>query len=274
VFRFGQVAPAADSRGRKRASSNCRRHRARLRRRAAQLGVLRAWSARGVHLRRGRRRGWTWRCCRGRTRRGSPPPAASRQHGRRPAGGQTHRRTVKRIHCGWAARCGVAAADLARHGLTGPPTVLEGRFGSAATGPTRTPSSAAWARTGRCRAWFQAVPVQPRHPGGRGRRPAAARPGGSPQPTSQRSSWASPSPSCARSPTPEAKARPPGTSRRSAAPTRPPRRCSAAASASHEDFTDAAARDPRASPWPLRCAASRTSAAARRSSMPSPPSCA
>src|SRR5258707_4480824 len=38
-------------------------------------------------------------------------------------------RTVKRVHCGWAARCGVAAADLARHGLTGPPTVLEGRFG-------------------------------------------------------------------------------------------------------------------------------------------------
>jgi 2-methylcitrate dehydratase PrpD len=32
--------------------------------------------------------------------------------------------TVKRVHCGWAARCGVAAADLARHGLTGPPTVL------------------------------------------------------------------------------------------------------------------------------------------------------
>jgi 2-methylcitrate dehydratase PrpD len=27
--------------------------------------------------------------------------------------------TVKRVHCGWAARCGVAAADLARHGLTG-----------------------------------------------------------------------------------------------------------------------------------------------------------
>jgi len=32
--------------------------------------------------------------------------------------------TVKRVHCGWAARFGVAA-----HGLTGPPTVLEGRFG-------------------------------------------------------------------------------------------------------------------------------------------------
>jgi 2-methylcitrate dehydratase PrpD len=37
--------------------------------------------------------------------------------------------TVKRVHCGWAAHSGVAAADLARHGLTGPPTVLEGRFG-------------------------------------------------------------------------------------------------------------------------------------------------
>jgi 2-methylcitrate dehydratase PrpD len=60
------------------------------------------------------------------------------------------RGTVKRVHCG------VAAADPARHGLTGPPTVLEGRFGflrrSAATAPTRTPSSAAWARTGSCRA--------------------------------------------------------------------------------------------------------------------------
>jgi len=31
--------------------------------------------------------------------------------------------TIKRVHCG------VAAADLARHGLSGPPTVLEGRFG-------------------------------------------------------------------------------------------------------------------------------------------------
>lgn len=37
--------------------------------------------------------------------------------------------TVKRLHCGWAAQCGVAAADLARLGITGPPTVLEGRFG-------------------------------------------------------------------------------------------------------------------------------------------------
>lgn len=37
--------------------------------------------------------------------------------------------TVKRVHCGWAAHAGVAAADLARNGLTGPPTVIEGRFG-------------------------------------------------------------------------------------------------------------------------------------------------
>ncbi|MEV0420637.1 MmgE/PrpD family protein [Streptosporangium canum] len=37
--------------------------------------------------------------------------------------------TVKRVHCGWAAHAGVTAATLAREGLTGPPTVLEGRFG-------------------------------------------------------------------------------------------------------------------------------------------------
>ncbi|CAM4217918.1 MmgE/PrpD family protein [Nocardiopsis rhodophaea] len=37
--------------------------------------------------------------------------------------------TVKRMHCGWAAHAGVAAAELARAGVTGPPSVLEGRFG-------------------------------------------------------------------------------------------------------------------------------------------------
>jgi len=37
--------------------------------------------------------------------------------------------TVKRIHCGWAAHAAIAAARLAGHGITGPPTVLEGRFG-------------------------------------------------------------------------------------------------------------------------------------------------
>ena len=37
--------------------------------------------------------------------------------------------TVKRLHCGWAAHAGVSAAELVSHGFTGPPTVLEGRFG-------------------------------------------------------------------------------------------------------------------------------------------------
>ncbi len=37
--------------------------------------------------------------------------------------------TVKRVHCGWAAHAGVTAAVLAREGVTGPPTVIEGRFG-------------------------------------------------------------------------------------------------------------------------------------------------
>jgi 2-methylcitrate dehydratase PrpD len=37
--------------------------------------------------------------------------------------------TVKRLHCGWAAHAGVSAALLAEAGFTGPPTVLEGRFG-------------------------------------------------------------------------------------------------------------------------------------------------
>ena len=37
--------------------------------------------------------------------------------------------SVKRLHCGWAAHAGVVAAQLARAGLTGPPTVFEGRFG-------------------------------------------------------------------------------------------------------------------------------------------------
>ncbi|MFD1824073.1 MULTISPECIES: MmgE/PrpD family protein [Mumia] len=37
--------------------------------------------------------------------------------------------TVKRLHCGFAAQAGVSAAQLVRHGFTGPPTVIEGRFG-------------------------------------------------------------------------------------------------------------------------------------------------
>jgi len=37
--------------------------------------------------------------------------------------------TVKRMHCGWAAHAGVSAVQLVQHGFTGPPTVIEGRFG-------------------------------------------------------------------------------------------------------------------------------------------------
>jgi 2-methylcitrate dehydratase PrpD len=37
--------------------------------------------------------------------------------------------TVKRSHCGWAAHGAVIAAQLAARGFTGPPTVLEGKFG-------------------------------------------------------------------------------------------------------------------------------------------------
>jgi 2-methylcitrate dehydratase PrpD len=37
--------------------------------------------------------------------------------------------TVKRMHCGWAAQSAVTAASLVSRGFTGPPTVLEGRFG-------------------------------------------------------------------------------------------------------------------------------------------------
>lgn len=37
--------------------------------------------------------------------------------------------SVKRMHCGWAAHAGVVAAQAAAKGMTGPPTVLEGRFG-------------------------------------------------------------------------------------------------------------------------------------------------
>lgn len=37
--------------------------------------------------------------------------------------------TVKRVHNGLAARSGVTAAELVQRGLTGPPSVLEGRFG-------------------------------------------------------------------------------------------------------------------------------------------------
>lgn len=37
--------------------------------------------------------------------------------------------TIKQLHGGWAAHCAVAAASLAAHGITGPASVFEGRFG-------------------------------------------------------------------------------------------------------------------------------------------------
>jgi 2-methylcitrate dehydratase PrpD len=37
--------------------------------------------------------------------------------------------SIKKFHGGWAAHSAVVAAGMAYHGLTGPPTVLEGRFG-------------------------------------------------------------------------------------------------------------------------------------------------
>ncbi|MEI6666658.1 MAG: MmgE/PrpD family protein [Acidobacteriota bacterium] len=37
--------------------------------------------------------------------------------------------SVKRLHCGWAAHSGIIAAQTARAGFTGPPTIFEGRFG-------------------------------------------------------------------------------------------------------------------------------------------------
>lgn len=37
--------------------------------------------------------------------------------------------SIKKFHGGWAAHSAVSAAGLAAHGLTGPATVLEGRFG-------------------------------------------------------------------------------------------------------------------------------------------------
>src|SRR5690349_15050389 len=41
----------------------------------------------------------------------------------------TNGSTVKSLHAGWAAHGGVAAATLARAGLTGPATAFEGQFG-------------------------------------------------------------------------------------------------------------------------------------------------
>ena len=112
--------------------------------------------------------------------------------------------TVKRVHCGWAAHCGMAAADLDRHGLPARRPCWRAASGfcrrCAATAPTRTPLSAAWARTGSCRAWSSSRTRRNRFTHAGVDAALRLRAQGLAPPTSQRSSWASPSPSCARSP--------------------------------------------------------------------------
>jgi len=189
--------------------------------------------------------------------------------------------TVKRVHCGWAARCGVAAAGLARHGLTGPPAVLEGRFGflQAFCGDRAHPDAVVrglgtdWELP---RVVFKPYPCNHfTHAGvdaalrlrAQGLAPADV--------TAIELGVAKPVLRTIAEP-PEAKARP--ASGYHAAFSGPYTVAAAllggGLGVSHEDFTDAAARDPAASPWPRWCAASRTSAAARRSRTPFPPSCA
>ena len=56
---------------------------------------------------------------------------------------------VKRLHAGWAAHGGVVAAMLAAGGVTGPATVLEGRFGLYRTFVDREPDAAVFDTLGR-----------------------------------------------------------------------------------------------------------------------------
>ena len=56
---------------------------------------------------------------------------------------------VKRLHAGWAAHAGVFAATLAAGGVTGPSTVLEGRFGLYRTFVNTTPNAAVFDTLGR-----------------------------------------------------------------------------------------------------------------------------
>jgi 2-methylcitrate dehydratase PrpD len=56
---------------------------------------------------------------------------------------------VKRLHAGWAAQAGVFAATLASGGVTGPASVLEGRFGFYRTFVGATPDPAPFATLGR-----------------------------------------------------------------------------------------------------------------------------
>ncbi|MDQ1415021.1 MAG: hypothetical protein QOF81_634 [Acidimicrobiaceae bacterium] len=113
--------------------------------------------------------------------------------------------------------------------------------------PPVPPSSAAWAGTGAAARGLQTVPVQPLHPRGRGRRPAAARPGlARADVTAIELGFAKPVLRTMAEP-PEAKAWP--ASGYHAAFSGPYTVAAAllggGLGVSHEDFTDAAARDPR-----------------------------
>ena len=146
--------------------------------RARANSLLRARPARHLHLRRACRRGD--RCVAARARRCEGIADAIGIAASMGAGLLEANRTggsVKRVHCGWAAHAGVCAAELARHGLTGPPTVLEGRFGffQAYCGDAVTTETlvAGLGEDWEVRGLLQAVSVQPLH-APRDRRGAAA----------------------------------------------------------------------------------------------------
>jgi 2-methylcitrate dehydratase PrpD len=74
--------------------------------------------------------------------------------------------TIKRIHCGWAAHAGVTAAELAVHGLTGPPTAFEGRFGflRAYLDDRADAEALTRGKLGGDKDLLQALPREPLHP--------------------------------------------------------------------------------------------------------------
>jgi len=181
--------------------------------------------------------------------------------------------TIKRVHCGWAAHAGVAAADLARHGLTGPPTVIEGRFGFlqafcgdrvhvervtdglAISGRPRASSSSP------TRATTSLTPVSTRRSRCGGTGCGRSRCGRSPSGSRRR--CCAPSPSRPR----RRPGRDPATTRRSAAPTRWPRHWWVAAGWGCSTRTSPIGPPPIRSgwSWPPGCAVSPTRSRPRSS---------
>ncbi len=144
--------------------------------------------------------------------------------------------TVKRIHCGWAAHAAVSAAQLARHGVTGPPTVLEGRFGffqAFLRGEFDGDEIVRGLgyRVGGSRHLLQAVPGEPLHPRRHRRRRSRCASAGCRWTRSSRSRSACPRRRCAPSASRSSASalRRPATRRSSAARTRSPPAWSAAA---------------------------------------------